>query len=735
MTKLFKEISYPEDLEYASDASYLPLQFYLDVLPSSQQIYLKLGYFSSSAIKTLAYGFAQFIMNGGRIKIICNHYMYNQDKELLQKDISLQDAEKKEYLLSDLGWISNELNSSARHFFNCLKLLVSLDRLELIPVIQKPSMMMHYKQGVFIDSAGDSLSMEGSCNFTASGLLENAESISVSRSWAGGVEETRVEKKRINIQNIVDRKSDLHDYLNPTDILDAFVEIGKDKSITELLKDERDLISENMPPGNREILERYAQTIESQIKSLQNEPAFPYLRPRDYQDEAYEEWIKAGKKGIFAMATGTGKTLTALNCLLQEYKEYGSYQAVILVPTLPLLEQWYKEVRAFNFASVYRVSSTHTYENSIDLLNTQLAFDSSASFIVICTYPTFSKPHFQKRISNFPNTTLLIADEAHRIGAQEVRTLLPQVDFEKRIALSATPTRRFDPEGNKVIEDFFNSSAPYTYSFSMERAINERILCAYSYHPHIVYLNEEEMKHYVEVSKKIAQLYDHTSSVFRYPTVAKKLMQERTKIIDKAKGKFRVFKEIIRSTIKDRGNLDYSFIYVPEGVDSEGVNFLDQYLSFMQAEYPSIMAHHYTSQSDNRSQIMQEFENATIKCLLAMKCLDEGVDIPRAEIAIFCSSTGNPMQFIQRRGRVLRQHKDKSHAIIHDLIVLPISSREEGTLKAEQKIIKDELTRVIHFSRLAQNYFDCMDKFVDIAKLYELNIYSLQSDLESVDYE
>ena len=141
MEQNFQKILFSNELEYASDGNYLPIEFYLNVLLESKEIYLKLGYFSSSAINTLSYGFAQFIHNGGRIKIISNHYLCNQDKELLQKNISVKDAAKKEHLLSDLAWISNELNISKRHFFNCLKFLVSLDRLKLFPVIQKPGIM------------------------------------------------------------------------------------------------------------------------------------------------------------------------------------------------------------------------------------------------------------------------------------------------------------------------------------------------------------------------------------------------------------------------------------------------------------------------------------------------------------------------------------------------------------------------------------------------------------------
>ena len=734
MEQNFQKILFPTDLEYASDGNYLPIEFYLNALPASKEIYLKLGYFSSSAIKTLSYGFAQFIHNGGRIKIISNHYMYNQDKELLQKNISAEDAAKKEYLLSDLAWISNELNSSQRHFFNCLKLLVSLDRLELVPVIQKPGMMMHYKQGVFIDAKGNSLSMNGSCNFTASGLLENAESITVSRSWGGNVEARKVVNLKKNILKILDGSSEMHDYLNAADILDAFSSIGEDKKIADLLNDEKNLIAEGLAHSSKKILEKYEAEIKSHIIAIQEEPRFPYPKPRDYQEEAYKAWLKSDKKGIFAMATGTGKTLTALNCLLHEFKEGRVYQAVILVPSKDLLEQWYKEVSEFNFKRIIRASSKYKWSQEIDHLNTQLSFDQNVSFIIIGIYDTFSTPKFQKKTKNLPDSTMLIADEAHNIGAPKVKKLLPEVKFSKRIALTATPNRRFDPEGNQLIEEFFNSTEPYTYSYSMERAIKNRILCQYLYYPHIVYLSPDEMDKYVEISRKISRLFDQATDSFRNLVYAQRLMLQRTQIIHKAQGKFEVFHKIIDSLVNERSNLSYTFIYVPEGSDALENNFLDQYLGFIEQKYPSVRAHHYTGKTDNRSEVMTAFEKGNIDCLFSMKCLDEGVDVPRAEVAVFCSSTGNPRQFIQRRGRVLRQHPEKDYAIIHDLIVLPIPSAEQGSLKSEKKLIKDELTRVIYFSSLSRNYYDCMEKFKDIAEFYELNMFAMQSELEEQNH-
>ena len=727
----FKDIKFPDDLEYSSDSESLPIEFYLETMPLSKEIHFKLGYFSSSAIQTLSYGFAQFIHNGGKIKIMSNHFMYNQDKRLLQKDITAEDAIKKEYLLRDLEWISNELNASSQHFFNCLMLLVNLSRLEIIPVMLKPGKMAHYKQGIFIDDKDNVLFVDGSCNFTANGLLENAETIQINRSWGENIEQIKTKNKRNDIAEIVDKKSDKYHYLDPSDILNAVTQIGEEKNIEELLIDEKNLVAGESVGNAKIVIEKYKIRLTTLIEKIRGEPKFPYPDgPRDYQSEACTEWLKAGKKGIFAMATGTGKTLTALNCLLNEFKNNGIYQAIILVPTAPLLEQWFDEVKDFNFKNIHRASSDYNWRRDVGLLNTQLGFDKTSSFIVITTYQTFSSSDFQRKVINFPDETLFIADEAHNMGRPDVMKILPDIAYSKRIALSATPSRRFDPDANERIEQFFNSYEPYTYSFSMRRAINEKILCSYDYFPHIVHLSQEEMDEYARLSKKLSTLFDHLTGSFRNVEYANKLLQDRRRIIHKAEGKLAVFRRIIDALVRDRGNLDYSFVYAPEGKDAQGDKILNQYLAFVADSYPSVLAHHYTSVSDNRIEIMKQFENGNINSLFSMKCLDEGIDVPRAEVAIFCSSTANPRQFIQRRGRILRQHKDKEYAVIHDLVVVPVPSGEPGSFEMEKKLIRDELIRVVHFCSLSRNYYDSMKKFKDIAALYELNMYSLEYELE-----
>ena len=725
-------VQFPAGFEYSSDSSPIPLEFYLDIFPESKVIYLKLGYFSSKAIQVLSFGFARFVANGGSMRIITNHFLYNRDKELLNQphDYSIDDS--RESLLRDIEWIAGKLNAQTQHVIDCLKLLVRFDRLEIVPVMLKPDRMAHFKQGVFADEHENMVFMEGSCNFTANGLIENAEAISVFRSWGSEFEKKKIESKKENIESILSRENDQYEYLGIEDIRDAVISIGRDKDIDDLLNDALSVLSN---PGEKAIavaIAKHKAILEEEIRKYREHPRFPFVEgPRDYQKQAYINWQDSGKRGIFAMATGTGKTITSINCLLNEYHESGRYQSIILVPSKALLNQWYEEVNSFNFDNVYLASSQHRgWRREIDMLNTGLAFDKTQNFIVIATYATFPTEDFQKRATHFPAETLFIADEAHNIGSDRMKVLLPTLKFQKRIALSATPKRRFDEEGNILIEKFFNSREPYTYNFSMERAISEGILCPYAYHPRVVYLTDQEMTEYSEISKGLSRLFDQNSGTFRNHELAKILLLERKRIVHKATNKLTIFESIVDEIMESKGNMDYSFVYVPEGEDREGDNLLRTYMVCLENKYPSVRIHHYISETDNRVEIMENFESGYIASLFSMKCLDEGVDIPRAETAIFCASTGNPRQFIQRRGRVLRRHKDKDYAAIHDLVVVPQPVSDAATFQTEKSLLKEELIRVIYFASLSRNYYESMEKFNEISDFYDLNMYSLEYELK-----
>jgi len=724
----FKGINFSPDFEYSSDTIYTPLHFYLKVLPRSKFIALKLGYFSSNAFQILACGFARFILNNGSISIITNHYLYDDDRELLEKNKNT-DGLNNECI--NFENIFHNLTASKQHLINCLKNLISNGKLEIIPVVLKPKKMTHYKQGYFIDHFNNALGINGSCNFTANGLLGNAESISVFREWGSEYEKQKVISYRNDIDNILQKKDARYEYLEATDIYNAIDKIGIDKDVSELLDDELQIIKEKIPTKEYfDILSKEYEKAKRYIKIEKSKPKFPFKEgPRNYQVEAYQKWVKNGKNGIFAMATGTGKTITSLNCLLQEYKNENQYRAIILVPSKTLLEQWYEEAKSFNFQNIIKCSSDYNYRKELRLLNRLIRYGNTQSYIIISTYQTFAKESFRKAIKNATDRAVLICDEAHNVGSNLIRKQLSIISFDRKIALTATPKRAYDPIGNSFIEEYFNDYEPYTYSFTMEKAINEHILCPYFYFPKIVKLTYEETVQYKDISVKLLKYFDEDKKQFQNQPEVERLLNRRKQIIHKAENKKNTFRKIISELKNKKDKLQYTFVYAPEGYDSENNHIINEYVRIYEEEYPDSFAHIYIGESEGKKETLESFKSGDIHTLFSMKCLDEGVDIPRAEIGIFCSSTGNPRQFIQRRGRLLRRHPDKDYAIIYDIIVFPDDDSDFKNLPGERALIKGELKRVIHFAKLAQNYYDAMEPINRESTKYGIDVFALENDL------
>ena len=674
------------------------------------------------------------IYNGGVIKIITNHFLYANDKELLPNSGAVAEKEIDSKFREDLEWIYSQLHDSdQQHFFDCLKYLVKHKRLELVPVRLSSNGMAHYKQGLFFDDFGNCLYIDGSCNFTGSGLLENGESFQIYRSWGSDFEKKIISPKEKDILDIIKRKSNKYLYLKKEQILDAVYSVGKDKSIEDLLVDERKILETEAYNSQLGFaIKRQREELEKVIENIKTTPKFPFDGfPYDYQKKAYEKWREASCMGIFEMATGTGKTITALNCLLNLYLESGVYQAIILIPGEILLGQWSREVKRFNFSNIILASSKNSnWRSRLTDLKTDLSFDRNRPFIVIATYQTFITDTFQKTSKKFPSTTLLIADEAHRIGAPQIRALLPDIEYSRRIGLSATPKRDFDEIGNNAIDSFFNSKSPYTFSLPMREAIEKGFLCKYEYTPHIVYLDEEEMSEYADISRKLTVLFHGDREDFNNNPVVKMLLMKRKRIIHKAKNKIVMFHNIVSRIAESGESLRYSFVYVPEGKDDSDEALVDVYANVINENYRSVKTAVYIGITENKGEIIRHFENGDIDMLFAMKCLDEGVDIPKTELAIFCSSTGTPRQFIQRRGRVLRTHPDKNLAKIHDMIVFPFNNSSEEISELEKTLIKSELIRVVHFASLALNYSAAMEVCDLVARNYGLDVYALEYDLD-----
>ncbi|MFY9158307.1 DEAD/DEAH box helicase family protein [Aquirufa ecclesiirivi] len=734
---MLKDCDWSLDRDYKTGSENEPLQFYLDGLANSNEFSLLLGYFSSSAINLLSVGFATFISKGGKMKMVINHLLSAKDKEVIAR-VEDNPNEIRVFDLTDVVSLGMVLDEYDTHFFECIAYLISEKRIEIKVIKPKNGKgIAHYKSGVFCDGQ-DSVGYQASCNFTYYGLSENIEQLEAFLSWENGRSNKLIKKQLKLIDEYFTEKDDDVEYISVNEIEVVLKDKFGKKDINELLVQEEQLLKKKQSLISNPKLKKTITKLFNDIEIFRRSPRFPYSEgPREYQINAYNSWVSNNYKGMFAMATGTGKTITSLNCLLKEYKKTGIYRAIITVPTTALVEQWKKECAKFNFKNIITVSSKENWDKNLAFFNTASKLIDT-SYIVIVTYASLPRSKFQSYFKQLPKDTILIADETHNLGSQSLLRLLSSMHLEKRIGLSATPNRKFDEAGNQAIQEFFNDVPPYIVSYSMEEALNIGWLCKYTYHPHLVKLTDQEMEKYKELSIQLLRmgLFDKETGKFRSsPEIEKKLL-ERKRIIHKAANKLEAFKAILRSEFYKRKNLKYTLIYVPEGieasfdetdfsVETEDENrLINEYTKAVSQTDDSVLVKQFTANSSNREEILKNFEQSNIHVLTSMKCLDEGVDVPRSELAIFCASTGNPRQFIQRRGRVLRLHKDKIHATIHDLVVVP-EVADESTFEMEKGLVKKELERVVDFANLAMNKTDTYETLKSILDYYNLNLNDL----------
>lgn len=753
------DVIWPEHRRYKSRTEWEPIGFFSDCLCNATRFDLKLGFFSTSAINVLADGFATFLYNGGRMRLIINDILSEQDKDVIEK-ATIGETIIPAISLDDIATLKNTLSERGQHFFDCIAWLIKNNRIEIKVIVPKDGNgISHTKCGLFAD-ATNKVAFDGSCNFSRTALIENHESITAFCDWDSVSDKYKIEDLEEDFLRTFKEEDDSVKYLDATAIRTSISTNFPDKSIKDLLQDEVELLSVNsmsdypisvkraLQHAKEKVLKVIQRIEEEKVKTIEESknPRFPYYSgPRNYQVQAFENWKNNNQKGLFAMATGTGKTLTSLNCLLQIYNKTNCYKAIILVPTITLVEQWEGECKKFNFNNIVKVCSKYPqWQTEIDRIKLKETMDSSsASYIIISTYASFVRDKVFPVLNSFPKKRLLfIADEAHNMGSGRMMDKIGGIPYLRRIGLSATPKRQFDDDGNRQLYEFFGSSKQFTFEYSMQEAIDNGFLCRYYYYPHIVRLTDAEMAEYMEISRKLAKMYSSSKKDFKKgDDILKILLLKRKRIIQKAINKEEAFRQIVNGRYTEKGNLKYTLVYAPEGNriddnssdiydtvevigdDEETNHIIDKYTQIVQEISPITTVKKFTSDSSDRDKILSDFANGDLEVLTSMKCLDEGVDVPRSELAIFCASTGNPRQFIQRRGRILRTHKDKKYAYIHDLVVVPEISSASETFEMERSLLEGELIRVRDFALMSENAHISIQQLKDILEYYNLSIF------------
>ena len=681
-------------LQYRSDRDDLINDFYIPCMKASVKYDRAVGYFSSHALAQASIGIEEFIKNGGKIRIIASPNLQDDDIKAIEGGIQAREDVITAALIREIKPTQDTIET---HVLSFLSWLIYNGQLEIkIAVLKQLKRgLYHEKIGVFTDFDGKKLAFTGSANETEGGYSNNFESLDIY------VSNNERDQLRVDLKES-DFESMWNNFTTGLDIL-TFPEAAKRKLLEYRKDEEREYIDCNF------IKEDEKERFDIRV------PGF--LKVRDYQKEAINEWIKNNGIGILEMATGTGKTITALYLISQLYKKFKKLAIVIVCPYQHLVNQWNREAKDFNISSVLCFGSKKLWQGELQEQINNYNLQISSYISIITTNSTFCSTTFKDMLDEIGQPVLLVFDEAHHVGTQNFRKYLSD-NIKFRIALSATPDRWYDDEGNKIITDYFDK---IVYSFPLEKAIG-KFLTNYYYYPHIVYLTQDESDEYFELSIQIAKYYwssktgDHES----YEAL-KRLMIKRSKIVGGAYNKM----EILKECMKDRTESKYNLFYAGDS-KHEGERQIEKVIRMLGSDLGMRVTPFTSEESkEERENILKLYESGYYQAIVAIKCLDEGVNIPLIQTAYILSSSSNPREFIQRRGRVLRKHPLKDFSYIHDFIVVPSNIRqikklEPNVFNVERSLMKKELRRINEFCNTALNGPAAMNVLLEIKEAYNL---------------
>ena len=444
-----------------------------------------------------------------------------------------------------------------------------------------------------------------------------------------------------------------------------------------------------------------------------------------YQLEAINKWINSDSIGIFDMATGTGKTYTALGALSKlSEKLNDNLGVIILCPYQHLVEQWIEDIKKFNVIPLVCYSK-YDWKKKFKMLISDFKLGVVKNFCAIMVNASYSMPYVQEILSSVKGNLCLVVDEAHNFGSKKLQLcMLP--NFKYRLALSATFERHHDEEGTKILYNYFGQKC---ITFTLDDAIHQGFLTPYYYHPIIVSLDEDELEEYIEITEKVVNILRKNRDD-ELPKSAEMLLIKRARIIAGARNKLTALKLAIEPYKNDNNILVYcgaTKVSSDSSDDtSEEIRQIEKVVDILGNQL-KMRVSMFTSNEDaqERERIKDSFaEGKMLQALVAIKCLDEGVNIPGIRTAFILASSTNPKEYVQRRGRVLRKADGKDYAVIYDFITLPRSLDSQppsANRDYELTLFKREKERLDDFVRLCENPSESYKLVDKINEYYQLN--------------
>ena len=443
----------------------------------------------------------------------------------------------------------------------------------------------------------------------------------------------------------------------------------------------------------------------------------PSLQLRQYQQAAVDNWFANQGRGTLKMATGSGKTITALAIATELYNKINLQVLLVICPYCHLVNQWARESEKFGLKPILAFDSARSWQNKLAAALYEVRSGERTFLTIITTNATLMLDSLQSQLRYFPEKTLIIGDEVHNLGAPRLGESLPR-NIGLRLALSATPERHFDEQGTESILDYFGPVLQP--ELTLADAIRQKALVHYLYYPILVELTESETRKYAYLTKKIGWALGAEEKVEENDTLTTLLMQ-RARLIGAAANKLIALRELMMHRL----DTSHTLFYCGDGAIEAGARRsnhrqLTETAKLLGSEL-GYRINTYTAATPlaERERLRQQFETGELQGLVAIRCLDEGVDIPAIRHAVILASSSNPRQFIQRRGRILRPHPGKERATLFDMIVLPPDLGRES-LEVERNLLRKELKRFLEFADLADNAGEARVKLLQIQRRYGL---------------
>lgn len=676
---MWKENSF-QDLSlkgiYSSQLDDLINDFYNPVLELAVQYDRITGFFSPKVLAAASRGFSRLIKNGGRVRLITSVEVDAEIFDLVSADnFSLSNISGLENW--DVESIENQLT---KDYLGVFGYLLEKKKIDIkVAVVQKDHGIFHQKTGIVADRQGNKISFSGSNNETAYGWLYNIEKFYVFNNWSA--------------YSSSYFQSDCDEFENLWNGNDSRVKMVEIDSASR-----ESLIKKTKSSEDINIITKRISGLESPGGQKKSGSQL-----RDYQIEAIEHWESHGYKSILEMATGTGKTFTAASALRKFLSDKGYLRAVIVVPLTTLTMQWEGCLKSIiDDCLIINTSNTNNWKNKLFQLGNLRILGNSNNFIVITTYSLFNKGSFKEDISKIADNLILVADEMHNLVTEKGLESAASDVYTYRLGLSATPNRLWRPEDSKMLEGLFGDNR---FVFSIKDAIEQERLVPYYYHPIEVPLTESEYEEYVKISRQIGKMIAGNEGLIDEDDVddsdLKMKLMRRSRIKKNAINKSNALKDEL-SKLKEQEDVTHSLIYVEN----------EKYLSDIQKMLTDInlVSSKIVGETtlEDRLKIIDSLRTGSIDAIIAIKCLDEGVDIPSAKRAFILSNNTDPREYVQRLGRVLRldPESNKDHADVYDFIVTPpdgVLYEDERESQIADNMLRNEMIRANFFANYSIN--------------------------------